>query len=439
LPLLKRITPKGLFLPAIGLTLAVVALLARFLSGSPAPPPVAVSKPAALSATVRAEASSPPQKKLYGIGLGGLEAVRRSVQPGQNLSEILQDHGVGYAKILAVAKSCEGIFDLRSLRPGRPFCVLRQTGPEAGARYFIYEKNDIDYLVFDLADPVSVTVASKPVEIRERIISGEIAASLWNTLRRQQVDPEMVLRLAEIYAWTIDFHHLQSGDRFNVVFEEKFVDGKYAGLGRISGVRFRHRHQDHYAFFYQNGTHGEYFDESGQSLRKALLKAPLHYTRISSGYSRRRLHPITGKYRPHPGIDYAAPTGTPVLSVGDGEVVRAATQKNNGNYIAIRHNSVYQTQYLHLSRFAKGIHPGKAVRQGEVIGYVGSTGRATGPHLDFRLWVNGRAVNPQTYDIPAAMPVQTAQLADYREQMAGIKGRLDRLHAETREAGRDKA
>ncbi|MBI9083201.1 MAG: peptidoglycan DD-metalloendopeptidase family protein [Desulfobacterales bacterium] len=371
-----------------------------------------------------------PVPAAYGISLRGLEAVRRKVRPGQSLSDILQAHGVAYGTILEAAETSRGIFNVRSLQPGRPFCVLRQTDPEAAARYFIYEKNDIDYLVFDLAEPVSVTCASKPVEILDRTVSGIIDISLWAALQQQQVDPGLAGAMSEIFAWTIDFYHLQPGDRFTAVFKENFVDGHSAGQGDITGVRFRHRGRDHYAFCFESEGVQGYFDENGESLRKAFLKAPLKYSRVSSGYSKRRLHPVTGKYRPHPGIDYAAPTGTPVLSVGDGTVVKATFGRSNGNFVTIRHNGVYRTQYLHLSRFARGISPGKAVRQGDVIGYVGCTGLATGPHLDFRFWVNGATVNPLTYDMPSAAPVDESLLTHYRLHMAIIKARLDALYTE---------
>lgn len=378
-----------------------------------------------------------PVPSAYGIQLAGLEAVRRQVQPGQSLSSILQAHGVGYGTILAAADACKKRFDVRNIQPGRPFCVLRESGADADARYFIYEKNDIDYLVFDLADPVSVTCASKPVEIRERTVGGTIRSSLWEALREQRIDPALATSMAEIYAWTIDFHHLQPGDDFTALLEEDFIDGQSVGIGDIAAVRFHHRGRDHYAFHFEaeDGPSG-YFDEKGQSLRKAFLKAPLKYRRISSGYSRRRLHPVTGQYRPHPGIDYAAPTGTPVMSVGDGVVTRARFNRSNGNCISIRHNRVYATQYLHLSRFAKGIAPGQTVRQGDCIGYVGSTGWATGPHLDFRFYVNGQTVNPLTYDMPSANPVEETLLPRYLDAMARLKTRLDALYTEIRTEGK---
>ena len=383
------------------------------MAATPSPPPVEKADPAA-----------------YGIALRGLKAVRQTVQPGQSLSEILQAHGVGYGTILAAAESSRGVFDVRSLQPGRPVCVLRQTGAGARARYFIYEQNDIDYLLFDLEKPVSVTRASKPVDIRVKTVSGAIHRSLWEALDLQQADPALAGVLADIFAWTIDFHHLQPNDRFTAVCEEQFVDGRSVGIGNISGVRFHHRGADHYAFRFDSKGDQGYFDENGHSLRKAFLKAPLKYKRISSGYSRRRLHPVTGKYRPHPGIDYAAPTGTPVMSVGDGVVVKTSFGRSNGNYITIRHNRVYKTQYLHLSRFGRGICPGKTVRQGDVIGYVGATGLATGPHLDFRFWVNGVAVNPLTYDMPSASPLDETLQERYRQHMAVIKTRLDALYTE---------
>ena len=214
--------------------------------------------------------------------------------------------------------------------------------------------------------------------------------------------------LAELFAWQVDFHRIQQGDAFRVLYEEQLVEGEPFGAGRILGARFNHRGEDHYAIAFEMDGRTAYFDEEGQSLRKLLLKSPLKFSRISSRYSTRRFHPVQKRYKAHLGTDYAAPTGTPVLAVGDGVVLEAKRKKHNGNYVKIRHNATYTTGYLHLSRFADGMKPGKVVRQGEVIGYVGSTGLATGPHVCYRFWKKGQQVDPLKEALPPSAPVPDA-------------------------------
>jgi murein DD-endopeptidase MepM/ murein hydrolase activator NlpD len=209
-----------------------------------------------------------------------------------------------------------------------------------------------------------------------------------------EATPELAIKLSQIFAWQIDFYHLQKGDHFKVIYDELFVDDKFFAIGTIKAALFSHSGKDFYAIPFTQDSVYQYFDEEGNSLRKAFLKAPLEFGRISSRYSKSRLHPVLKTHRPHLGVDYAAPIGTPIRTTGDGVVSDIGYDRGSGKFIKIRHNSIYITMYLHLSRYSKGIKKGSKVQQGQVIGYVGSTGLSTGPHLDYRFIVNGNPVDP---------------------------------------------
>ena len=369
----------------------------------------------------------------YGINCDPYDVQRDTVRPNQNLSGILQNAGVPYGKIQKAVEQCDGVFDVRKIRAGNPYSLIGNPCSPDGVQYFVYERSPSDFVVFDLGERVRVFQGRKPITVRTRAFSGVIRSSLWNAFSESNIDFDLAMELAEIYAWTLDFFHFQKGDRFRFIVEERHVDGHVVGYGRILAARIHHRDRPFYAFYFEEtpGGKGDYYDENGQSLRKAFLKAPLKYVRISSGYSPRRLHPILNEYKPHRGIDYAAPTGTPVLAVGDGRVEKVGYGRGRGRYIQIRHNQQYMTQYLHLSDVADGIEVGARVRQGDVIGAVGSTGLATGPHLDFRFWDNGKAVNFLEQDLPAADPIDPEALARFEHRMAEFRFDLD--NDETRE------
>jgi murein DD-endopeptidase MepM/ murein hydrolase activator NlpD len=363
----------------------------------------------------------------YGINCDDFILIKDTVQPQQNLSNILSEYKVPNAVIHAVAVSSRPVFDVRKIKAGNPFCIIRRNNPMQKVRYFVYEINAVDFVVFKLEDPTTVSLGKKPVRIEIETVSESIESSLWETLTEKEIDPELAIKLSEIYAWTIDFHHLQKGDRFQAIFEKKFIKGKPIGLGRIKAAKFDHKGKSFYAFYFEQDGHGSYFDEQANSLEKAFLKAPIKFSRITSGYSKRRFHPILKKYKTHFGIDYAAKTGTPIMSTGDGVVVRTGYDSKNGRYVKIKHNGIYTTQYLHMSRIARKIKPRAKVKQGDIIGYVGSTGLATGPHLCYRFWKNGRQVNPFKEDIPSIEPVKKENLQKFNQKKATLNQQLDEL------------
>lgn len=367
------------------------------------------------------------QRLEYGINCEDLLLIKDTVQPHQNLSDILLKYNVPNDVIHTVALSSSAIFDVRKMQAGNRFCIISTMDSNKKVRYFVYEINPVDYVVFKLEDPVTTSLERKPVCIETETVSESIESSLWETLTEKEIDPELAVKLSEIYAWTIDFHHLQKGDSFQAIFEKKFIKGKPIGIGRVKAARFYHKDRFYYAFYFKQDAHGSYFDEHSKSLQKAFLKSPIKFSRITSGYSKRRFHPILKKYKSHFGIDYAAKTGTPIMSTGDGVVVRSGYDSNNGRYVKIKHNGIYTTQYLHMSRIARGIKPRVKVKQGDIIGYVGSTGLATGPHLCYRFWKNGRQINPFKEDIPSVGPVKKDDLQNFNQKMAGLKQQLDAL------------
>jgi murein DD-endopeptidase MepM/ murein hydrolase activator NlpD len=274
-------------------------------------------------------------------------------------------------------------------------------------------------------DGIRAETRSKKVVRQVRMASGTIETSLWEAMIASGTDPMLAVELSEIFAWSIDFFGIQEGDRYKVIYEESYVDSQSIGINRILGAWFLHSGTEFWAIPFEQDGVRSFFDENGNSLRKAFLKAPLRFSRISSGFSSSRYHPVLKIRRPHHGVDYAAPTGTPVHSVGDGLVTQVGYQRNGGgNYVKIKHNSVYSTTYMHLSRFGKGIRSGTYVKQGDVIGYVGATGLATGPHLDFRFYRNGSAVNPLTVEAPPVEPVTKENLNAYAFRKKVVMGAL---------------
>jgi len=281
------------------------------------------------------------------------------------------------------------------------------------ACYLVYENNLVEYVIFGLSNSMSISRGEKKVQRMQKSASGIIASNLWNTMTDNDLNPMLAIELSKIYAWTIDFFGIQKGDKFRLLYEEQFVDTVSTGVGPVHAVEFEHMGKNYYAFRFSQDEGFDYFNDKGENLRKAFLKAPLEFSRISSRFSGSRLHPVLKIRRPHHGVDYAAPLGTPVVSIGDGTVIGKGYQGGSGNFVKIRHNAVYTTMYLHLSRFGKGVSTGSRVQQGEVIGYVGSTGLSTGPHLDFRVFMNGTPIDPLKIDAPPGDPVKTDYKQDF--------------------------
>lgn len=365
--------------------------------------------------------------KEYGIPVDSFFLESGIIKRNQNLGDLLAQYDISAKKVDELVKAARDVFDLRKIRYGKPYRAYLSKDTLMQLEYFIYEHSPVDYLKFVFNDSVQVIKAAKETWARQREVGVTIESSLWEAMKELDINPIMAVELSEIYAWTIDFFGLQKGDQFKVIFDEIMVDSQRIGTGKIHGAWFRHMEQEIYAIPFVQDSVESYFDQEGNSLRRALLKAPLRYSRISSRYSHSRLHPILKIRRPHHGVDYSAPVGTPVISVGDGKVIRRSYDNANGNIIKIRHNSVYTTAYLHLSRFGQGIAVGSLVKQGDVIGYVGNTGLSTGPHLDYRVYKNGYAVDPLKIEAPPIEPVYEENQATFDSIKRITMSRLDKL------------
>ncbi|MFB3132881.1 MAG: peptidoglycan DD-metalloendopeptidase family protein [Rhodothermales bacterium] len=351
---------------------------------------------------------------IYGFDQRAYRIDEQTIQRNQTLSDILGAYSVSPQIIHRLAEKARPIFDVRRLRAGKPLRIYQDDSLHT-AQLVIYQPNAEQYIVFDLRDSLRVYEGRHPVTVTPKRVSGVITSSPYQTLEEQGANPVLAIELSKVFAWQIDFYRIQRGDRFEVIYEEREVAGQPVGLGKIIAARFYHAGKAFLAFHFGDDESGGYYDEQGNILRRAFLKAPLEYSRISSRYSRRRFHPVLKRYRPHLGTDYAAPTGTPIRATANGVVSAASYSKGNGRYVKIRHNETYTTGYLHMSKFAGGIRPGTRVRQGEVIGYVGSTGLATGPHLCYRFWMYDKQVDPLTLDFPAPEPIAASQRAAFFE------------------------
>lgn len=366
----------------------------------------------------------------YGLPVDSFTLIEDVVENGESFSNILLDFGIGYGTIHRIATEFQDVFDVRNLRTGKPYAIFAENRDSSEvARYMVYESSPVNYVVFDLSDSLNVYLGEEEVQVRTKAISGLISSSLYETLLANGGTPAVAVELSKVYAWTIDFFRIQPSDYFKVIYEERYIrDSVYVGMGRILAADFQHGGRSFYSFYYDDeNDYRDYYDEKGRSLRKAFLKAPLDFFRISSRYNPRRFHPVLKRTKPHLGTDYAAPRGTPIMTTADGVVVAAGYTRGNGNYVKVKHNSTYTTQYLHMSKFAKGMKKGVSVRQGDVIGYVGSTGLATGPHVCYRFWVNGQQVDPYRQDLPEAEPIVEQSMLEYRNFMKPLKERLDNL------------
>ena len=344
---------------------------------------------------------------VYGIIADDYNLERGEIGNGQTLGSILNEYGISALTIDRLDRASRDIFPLRQIRAGRPYTAfLTKDTIASKLDYLVYEKNVTDYVIFGfVGDSISITTGQKPIELRRTKRSAQIESSLWGAIMRDSLPYALAAELEDVYQWTVDFFGIQQGDKFTVIYDEKFVDTLSVGVGRIWGAKFTHGGKDIYAIPFKQGDKIQYWEYDGGSLRKQMLKAPLKFSRISSKFSNSRFHPVLKRYRPHHGVDYAAPKGTPVRAVADGVVVFRGWGGGGGNTLKIKHANNLMTGYLHLSGFAKGIVKGKRVSQGDVIGYVGSTGTSTGPHLDYRVWKGGTPINPLNIPQEPAIPI----------------------------------
>lgn len=404
-----------------GLGLAAVAAIAYVLIGVDLRPRVEyVEEPVEEDTTT----VPLPPPMAFGVPMEGMVLREGRVKPGASFGGLLGAEGIPASVIEALVLKAQGLIDVRKLRAGHPYAFIVPDSAGSAPRYFIYEADPIQYAVFHLLPGSEyVTLGERPVTFTQRTIATAVTGALYNDLAKAGADPMLAVLLSEVFAWTVDFYRIQKGDVFSMVYAEQSVEGRRVGAPRILAARYTSGDAVKAAYRFGEGQEAAYFDEEGNSLRKAFLKAPVKFSRVTSGFSMKRLHPVQKVMKAHLGTDYAAPYGTPILAVGDGVVEQAGRTGGNGNFVRIRHNGVYSTQYLHMQRIL--VKQGQRVQQGDVIGEVGSTGLATGPHVCFRFWKNGQQVDHRREEFPSAEPIATADRAAFNALRDSLGARLD--------------
>lgn len=352
----------------------------------------------------------------FGLPLDSFNVTESIIQRNELLASILELYNVDNNTIAKLQEKSKYVYDVRKMKAGTQYTVFSTKDTLHKVCYFVYQPNAIDYVLYDLRDSVSVLSGKRQVTARLETASGIINGSLYETFQKSGTDPALAMKLADLYAYTVDFYSIHDGDYFKILYEQRYIKDEPVETGAIQSAIFSHNGEKHYAFYYKSDTTeaGDYYDEKGKSLRSSFLKAPLKFSHITSGYSLRRFHPVQKRWKTHLGTDYAAPEGTPIIATGDGVVVESEFSNNNGNFVKVKHDDTYTTQYLHMTKQA--VRAGQSVHQGQVIGYVGSTGLATGPHVCYRFWKNGKQVNPLQQTFPPSIPLPIAEMprfADY--------------------------
>jgi len=348
------------------------------------------------------------------------------IRTNQLFADLLKPYQIDYSTIQILVDKSASVFDLRKLQAGKWMTYMVRTNDSVEhLDYFIYHHSLKEKVVFNIKDSAYVYLFESPVATIQRKLSSRISKTLYHSILENNTSYELGIKLSEVFAWQVDFFKIDAHDHFKVIYDEYRVDGALYAVGNISSAEFFHRGDTFRAYYYLQDDVHTYFDDEGRSLRKAFLKAPLKYSRISSRYTKRRFHPVQRRWKAHLGTDYAAPRGTPIRSVGDGVVIAASYTGGNGNYVKVKHNATYTTQYLHMSR--RAVRQGQRVTQGQVIGYVGSTGLATGPHLCFRFWMHGRQVDPFSVKIPPSTPITDEHKEEYFKKRDSLRHELDLL------------
>lgn len=366
----------------------------------------------------------------YGICVDSLNVTHYEIGRGEYLATILGKLGFEGNEREKIIEAVSPIYPPSRLQLGNTYAAITTQDSVQAVRYIVFEKSRTDFAVVDLtSDTLVVYEYNKPITLRREYAEGTITSSLWNAIIDTGASSMLALKLSDVYAWQIDFFDVKKGDSFRMMYDVAYInDTTVVGINAIEGAVFTHQGKEFHAIPFQQDSVREYFDIDGNSLRKTFLKAPLDFFRITSRFSNSRYHPILKRNRPHHGVDYAAPVGTPVKTIGDGVVVEKGFQSGGaGNYLKVKHNSTYTTTYMHLSRFAQGISKGSKVRQGEVIAYVGSTGLSTGPHLDFRVHKNNQPVNPLTIESPPCLPVRPELMDNFMVVQSKVMFQLDSL------------
>ncbi|WP_333878386.1 M23 family metallopeptidase [Flavobacterium sp.] len=370
-----------------------------------------------------------PRPKLvdFGFNLHDFNIINDTIQSGDTFGSIIQKQNLNGHQVYDVVAQVKDTFDVRSIRKGKPYTILRSKDKTNKIQYFIYQPDKVNYYVIDFRDSITAHKKTRPLTFKTRTIAGALNGSLSETLSNEKVDPALASKIAKIYAWSIDFFKLQKGDKFGLTFTERYInDTIYDGVDSLKAAFFEYKGKKIYAFPFSpndNAKKLEYYDEEGKTLKNFFLKAPLKFINITSRYSKNRFHPVQKRWKAHNGTDYAAPTGTPIMSTAAGVVEQAGYTTGNGNFVKVKHDRTYSTQYLHMSKIL--VKRGQRVTQGQVIGKVGSTGLATGPHVCYRFWKNGVQVDALKLKLPTSTPMDSKYKQKFMETITPLKKVLD--------------
>ena len=372
-----------------------------------------------------------PVVEQFGFKFNEFNVVHDTVRGGDTFGSILESQNLDTLRVYDIVEKIKDEFDVRSIRVGKPYTILRSKDRYKKLEAFIYQQDRGSYYVVDLRDSISAYKKIRPVLVKQRTIAGSLDGSLSEELNKQKVDVALASQITKVYAWSIDFFKLKRGDKFGITFTERYIDDSiYDGVDSLKAAFFEYKGKMIYAFpFEQNQGSGklEYFDEDGKALKNFFLKAPLKYVNITSHYTQHRFHPVQQIWKAHKGTDYAAPTGTPIMTTASGVVEQTGFTAGNGNFVKVKHDRTYSTQYLHMSKIL--VRRGQRVNQGDVIGRVGSTGLATGPHVCYRFWKNGVQVDALKLKLPNSEPMDKRNLPRFLAEMKPLKQELDSLAA----------
>ncbi len=372
----------------------------------------------------------PEELKEFGFNLNDYIVKRDTIRKGESFGVIMERYKIGYPKIFQIAEETKNDFDIRKLQLGKPYTVLCSKDSLQQALSFIYQPNREEYVVLNFKDSIHAFTSRKPITYVEKEFAGVITSDLSQTLSDGGKSLLLAYKMSDIYAWTIDFTRLQKGDHFKIIYTDKYIDDTlYAGIDNIKAAYFEHKSEPFYAFEFETDSVKritDYFNEEAKNLRRAFLKAPVEYKRITSRYNlKRRIALYGNRIRPHKGTDFSANIGTPIRSTANGTVTKSAYTRGNGNYVKIRHNSTYETQYLHMKK--QNVKVGQHVKQGDVIGWVGMTGNTSGPHVCYRFWKNGKQVDPFKQKLPESEPISDSLKVRYLDFIKPLKIQLDAI------------
>ena len=383
------------------------------------------------SSSSNTAASKPKIIHEFGYTLNNYKVIKDTIKKGESFGIILDRHHVYYPKINAIAKKIKDTFDVRRIRAGIPYMILASKDTLEKAKVFIYKNSKASATIVDFKDSTIIAYKyRKPIKIIEKEVAGKIYSTLSEAMDSLHLNPNLTYNVADIYAWTLDFGKLQRGDQFKLIYEEKFIDDSvFVGYGKVKAALFDHNNRDFYAYrFIPDSIKGipEYYDEKGNMLRSQFLRSPIKFQyRVSSRFNLRRKIAYYGRVKPHKGTDFAAKVGTPIMATANGKVTESRRKGGNGNYVKIKHNNTYATQYLHMSR--RKVKRGQYVKQGDIIGYVGMTGNTSGPHVCYRFWKNGRQVDPFKQKLPSAKPLKKSLKPNYLKFIKPLEAQLDKI------------